>query len=67
MRGLVNKRYRIIRRLGRGGMGVVYLVEDSLCENRLLALKTINVKSLEAHNLAQFKYEFAALRQLRHP
>ena len=67
MRGTVNKRYRVIRKLGKGGMGVVYLVEDLLCSDQELALKTIHAKALAAHNLAQFKYEFAALRQLRHP
>jgi signal transduction histidine kinase/tetratricopeptide (TPR) repeat protein len=67
MRGLINKRYHIVRQLGKGGMGIVYLVEDAFHANRQLALKMINPHALKDNNLAQFKYEFSALRQLRHP
>ena len=67
MRTLINNRYRIQKRLGRGGMGAVYLVKDRTQGNRSMALKMIRADLLEAHNLAQFKHEFAALRQLHHP
>lgn len=69
MTDLINNRYRVIRLLGQGGMGAVYLVEDTLQENQLVTLKKIRADLLgpAGRNLAQFKYEFAALAQLRHP
>lgn len=63
----INNRYRIVRPLGKGGMGAVYLVQDTLHDDQLLALKTIRADVLGERSLAQFKYEFAALCQLRHP
>ncbi len=48
-------------------MGAIYLVKDAQCENRLAALKMVRADLLESHSLAQFKHEFAALRQLQHP
>lgn len=67
MQTFVNNRYRIVNQLGKGGMGTVYLVEDVLHNNSRLALKTIRADLLLERNLTQFKYEFAALGQLRHP
>ncbi len=63
----INSRYRIVRQLGKGGMGAVYLVEDILQGHQQMALKTIRADLLLERNLAQFKYEFSALEQLRHP
>ncbi len=63
---LVNNRYRVVRSLGRGGMGEVYLVEDNIEANRLLALKTL--KPEHRHEALQYLlHEFKALSQLRHP
>jgi len=67
METFINNRYRLVEPLGRGGMGMVYLVEDALQDNRLMALKTIRADLLLERNLTQFKYEFSALGQLRHP
>ncbi|GEM_PF-542780 len=67
MQTFINNRYKIVRQLGKGGMGAVYLVEDVLQGNRLMALKTIRADLLLERNLAQFKYEFAALGELHHP
>jgi signal transduction histidine kinase/predicted ATPase len=67
MSTLINNRYRVIQQLGEGGMGTVYLVEDTLDDDKVLALKIIRADLLTARKLSQFKYEFAALTQLRHP
>ncbi|MBN1180219.1 MAG: GAF domain-containing protein, partial [Anaerolineae bacterium] len=64
---VINNRYRIVRELGRGGMGTVYLVEDTLNDDQVLTLKMIRSDLFGERNLAQFKYEFAALGQLHHP
>ena len=63
----IDNRYRIVRELGKGGMGMVYLVEDTLRDDRPAALKTIRADLLGEQNLTQFKYEFAALGRLQHP
>ncbi len=64
---ILNRRYKIIRQLGEGGMGAVFLVEDMLRDNALLALKTVRASQTGEYSLAQFKYEFAVLAQLHHP
>ncbi len=67
MSSLINNRYKVIRELGKGGMGAVTLVEDVLYPQHNLALKTIHGDLLTQRNLAQFKYEFTAMAQVRHP
>lgn len=64
---LLNHRYRILETLGQGAMGQVFLVEDILREGVPLALKTVRADLLTETKLEQFKLEFAALQQLRHP
>src|ERR1051325_3250459 len=60
-------RYRVLRRLGRGGMGEVWLCEDQRL-NRQVAVKT-----LPAHNqqdkayVQRFEKEARAAAALHHP
>jgi serine/threonine protein kinase len=58
------KRFRIVRRLGEGGMGVVYEAFDEERGARI-ALKT--VRDLGPESLARFKHEFRALADVHHP
>ncbi|HEO70296.1 MAG TPA: serine/threonine protein kinase [Candidatus Hydrogenedentes bacterium] len=64
---VIVERYRVKRAIGRGGMGVVYLVED-LQEHRELALKTL-LPQYAANGFAvrRFIREVNAVRRLRHP
>ena len=57
------ERFRIIRRLGAGGMGVVYAAEDRE-RGHLVALKTI--KHADYETLYRLKREFRALADLSH-
>jgi eukaryotic-like serine/threonine-protein kinase len=59
----LNNRYRIIRQLGKGGMGAVYLAYDIALEHEV-ALKT-NLQSSE-HGSQQFLREARLLARLRH-
>ena len=60
-------RYEIIRRVGAGGMGVVYEATDSRNKERV-ALKVLWPHAAEAEDgLLRFKREFRALARLRHP
>jgi len=56
-------RFRIIRRLGTGGMGEVYEAHDNELDTRV-ALKTL--RRHDARGLARLKREFRALQGLQH-
>ncbi|MDH4223725.1 MAG: protein kinase, partial [candidate division Zixibacteria bacterium] len=57
----------MLRKLGEGGMGSVFLVEDSLENNKGIALKTIKTDQQKLPALQRFKNEFKSLTELRHP
>ena len=63
MTGLINGRFRILRELGRGGMGTVYLVADLHHRGALLALKKIRAEAASEDFLARLTvdWEGAAL------
>ncbi len=57
-------RYQVLRRIGAGGMGVVYEVED-VDRSQKVALKTIANPDIE--KMYRLKREFRALADLSHP
>lgn len=59
---LIDRRYRVVRELGRGGMGAVYLAEDVGLERRV-AIKLARTELPWA--LARFRREAAALAAIR--
>lgn len=64
---LVRGKYRIIRKLGQGGMGTVYLAEHLLLGGQL-ALKFLAVElSQNPQFVKRFRNEARAAYQLRHP
>jgi WD40 repeat protein/serine/threonine protein kinase len=59
--------YRLIREIGRGGMGVVYEAEQ-ISLRRRVALKTLPLAgALDARCLQRFRNEAMAAAQLEHP
>ena len=61
-------RYRVVRQLGRGGMGSVWLVEDSQLDNKPFAIKmlpSILVSNRRAYR--QLKDEALVAMKLTHP
>ncbi|MCU0757062.1 MAG: protein kinase [Xanthomonadales bacterium] len=60
-------RYRIVNELAQGGMGVVYLAEQSEPVQRRVALKLIRAGLDSAQVLARFEAERQALAMMNHP
>ena len=61
---LGTERFRIRRRLGSGGMGVVYEAHDKDTD-KIVALKTLT--RAEASHISRFKNEFRSLADVSHP
>ena len=67
VRGFHLGNYRLLRPLGRGGMGVVFLAQHSVM-NRLMALKILpGEASKDARRIERFKEEARASAKLEHP
>jgi serine/threonine-protein kinase len=63
---VIRGKYRIVRRLGRGGMGTVYLA-DHILLSRQRALKFISAElSQDPRFLKRFRHEAQAASELRH-
>jgi tetratricopeptide (TPR) repeat protein/predicted Ser/Thr protein kinase len=58
--------YKIIREIGRGGMGVVYEAEQQEPRRRV-ALKVLRGLEANEYHLKLFRREIQALARLRHP
>ncbi|HOZ49099.1 MAG TPA: serine/threonine-protein kinase [Candidatus Hydrogenedentes bacterium] len=64
---IIADRYKVQREIGRGGMGMVYLVED-MVTNDQLALKTLLPQyTKNGFAIRRFVREVNAVRKLRHP
>ena len=62
----LGNRYRVLRKLGAGAMGSVYLCEDSVENNIKVALKALISDNLDDQDVWA-KGEYEALTRLRHP
>ncbi|QEG02105.1 Serine/threonine-protein kinase PrkC [Stieleria maiorica] len=66
-RGFHLGNYRLLRPLGRGGMGVVFLARHAVM-NRLMALKILpSEASKDSRRIERFKEEARASAKLEHP
>ncbi|MEM7308011.1 MAG: serine/threonine-protein kinase [Planctomycetota bacterium] len=58
-------RYRILRRVGQGGMGMVFLAQDA--DDELVAVKVLRPGLASPAAMRRFEYEAAILDTLDHP
>jgi serine/threonine protein kinase len=59
-------RYRLVKRVGNGGMGTVYLAEDSILRRRV-ALKILDLPDEQGQLSARLLREAHVLARLEHP
>ncbi len=68
----LHRRYKIVRVIGQGGMGCIYLAEDNRLKGRNCAIKEVEYdrslgKELIQESREQFKKEATVLARLDHP
>jgi hypothetical protein len=64
----LSRRFRLVRRLGAGGMGAVFLAEQIAVGNRPVALKVLSRKLLDDPDfLRRFQNEAASTGRIHHP
>lgn len=68
---MLQGRYRIVKRLGRGGMGVVYLANDNRFSNRFCVVKEMMELLFSDYErqkaIARFNHEADLLASINHP
>lgn len=70
---IIAERYLLVRRLGRGAMGQVYLAKDNKFETRHVAVKTVRQDILSSDDLEEgeaivrFEREAQAAASIQHP
>ncbi|RME00343.1 MAG: hypothetical protein D6812_09925, partial [Deltaproteobacteria bacterium] len=62
----IANRYHVLERIGEGGMGVVYRVEDRMTKE-IVALKLLKPSQSVQGNILRFKREFRAISRIAHP
>jgi non-specific serine/threonine protein kinase/serine/threonine-protein kinase len=65
--GTVIERYQLLRKLGSGGMGTVFLAKQLQPVKRLVALKVLRSDMLTTGTAAQIAAESQTLADLKHP
>jgi WD40 repeat protein/serine/threonine protein kinase len=65
--GTIIGRYKLLRTIGEGGMGVVYMAEQEEPVRRLVALKIIKLGMDTKSVIARFEAERQALAMMDHP
>ena len=64
---IISGRYKILRRIGKGGMGVVYLAQQTNL-NRNVCIKVLNPALLDDEDaVSRFEREAKGLSRLQHP
>lgn len=58
--------YKVLEKIGEGGMGIVYLVEQEV-PRRKLALKLLTQHRATTERRARFESEYQTLAMMRHP
>ncbi len=68
---MLQNRYRILQQIGGGGMGIVYLAEDTRLPGRHCAIKEVSPSQLPPQDVARavqtFQQEAQLLARLSHP
>src|SRR5689334_6481136 len=65
--GTVIDRYKLLQKIGEGGMGIVYMAEQSEPVRRRVALKIIKLGMDTRQVVARFEAERQALAMMDHP
>lgn len=68
---LLYQRYRLLHAVGQGGMGAVYMAQDTQLGDRPVAIKEMSMSRLSPQDLPQavkqFRHEASLLASLHHP